>query len=61
MENIVLTFNLTVSQTNVILKYIGSGPFAEVENVINAIREQAAPQIQAVIQASDSGATPDEE
>ena len=47
MENLVLTLNLSVAQINVILKYLGSGAFAEVESVINSIREQAAPQLQA--------------
>ena len=61
MDQVNLTLNLTVAQVNVILKYIGAGAFAEVENVINSIREQAAPQLQNVLQSSDSGATPDEE
>lgn len=61
MDKVNLTLNLTVAQVNVILKYIGAGAFAEVENVINTIREQAAPQLQNASQSSDSGATPDEE
>ena len=43
MEN--LTFNFTLNQINLILKYLGSGAFVEVEPIINAIREQAAPQL----------------
>jgi hypothetical protein len=59
MEN--LTFNFTINQINLILKYLGSGAFVEVEPIINSIREQAASQLQRVSQSSDSGATPDEE
>lgn len=61
MDQVNITLNLTVAQINVILKYMGAGAFAEVENVINSIREQAAPQLQNISQSSDSGATPDEE
>ena len=50
MENTILMFNLTVAQANVILKYLGAGAYVEVENVIAAIREQAASQIQASAQ-----------
>lgn len=47
MDQLNLTLNLNVAQVNVILKYLGAGAFVEVENVINAIREQAAPQLSA--------------
>ena len=43
MEN--LTFNFTINQINLILKYLGSGAFIEVEPIITSIREQAALQL----------------
>ena len=45
MDRFNITLNLTVAQINVILKYLGGGAFAEVENVVNAIRVQATPQL----------------
>lgn len=52
MDTINITLNLSVAQINVILKYVGAGAFAEVENVIAAIREQASPQLAAAAQSS---------
>ncbi len=39
--------NLTLSTplVNALLNYLSSRPFAEVEGLINGIREQAAPQL----------------
>lgn len=48
MDQVNLTLNLTVAQVNVILKYVGAGAFVEVESVIAAIRQQAAPQLAAI-------------
>lgn len=45
MENTELSFKFTIAQINVILKWLGSGAFVEVESVINEIRKQAAPQL----------------
>ena len=42
-----LIFKLTLDQANVILKYLGSGAYVEVESVINAMRQQAAEQLAA--------------
>lgn len=36
---------LTLSLINGLLNYLGTRPFAEVANVIQAIHEQVAPQI----------------
>lgn len=38
--------NLTVDLVNAILGYLGTKPFTEVAQLINAIQTQVAPQIQ---------------
>ena len=42
-----LTFNLTLDQTNVILAALGKQPFETVAPVIDTIRQQAQPQLNA--------------
>ena len=37
---------LTLGLINGLLQYLGSRPYAEVEGLIGAIREQATPQVQ---------------
>jgi DNA-binding protein len=43
MENITLT--LTVNQVNVIMAALGKAPYEAVVDVIQAIRDQALPQV----------------
>jgi DNA-binding protein len=43
MENITLT--LTVNQVNVIMTALGKAPYEAVVDVIQAIRDQALPQV----------------
>ena len=38
--------NLTVELVNAILGYLGTKPFTEVAQLINAVQTQVAPQIQ---------------
>lgn len=45
-----LTFNLTLDQTNVILAALGKQSFETVAPVIDSIRQQAQPQLQAAEQ-----------
>jgi hypothetical protein len=37
---------LSLSLINAVLQYLGSRPYGEVFNLVNAIHEQATPQIQ---------------
>lgn len=43
---------LKLSLINGLLNYLGTRPYAEVANVIQAIHEQAAPQIQVPAEAA---------
>lgn len=52
MENTNMNLNLTVQQVNVILKYLGAGAYLEVAELIQVIRDQCAPQIQAAAAAN---------
>lgn len=52
MENTNMNLNLTVQQVNVILKYLGAGAYLEVAELIQVIRDQCAPQIQAASTAN---------
>lgn len=45
MEN--LEFKLTVAQANTILKYLGTGVYSEVVELINLLHAQAKSQIEA--------------
>ena len=45
MEN--LEFKLTVAQANTILKYLGTGVYSEVVELINLLHNQAKSQIEA--------------
>lgn len=45
-----LTFTLTLDQTNVILAALGKQSFETVAPVIDSIRQQAQPQLQAAEQ-----------
>lgn len=45
METTEVNLRLTVAQINTILKYLGSGSYLEVVDIINEIRSQAVPQI----------------
>ena len=47
MDQPTLAFNLSIEQTNVILKALTELPFKESADVIVALRTQAAPQVQA--------------
>ena len=41
-----LKFEFTIAETNAILQMISQGPYAQVADLINNIKEQAAPQVQ---------------
>lgn len=43
MQN--LTFTLTVAETNVIMQALGNMPYAQVRDLVDKLREQAAPQL----------------
>ena len=45
-----LNFTLTLDQTNVILAALGKQPFETVAPIVDAIRQQAQPQLQAAEQ-----------
>ena len=45
MESMSISINLTVAQWNVVLNALGGRPFAEVNDLINAIKTQAEAQI----------------
>ncbi len=40
------TINLSLNLVNGVLQYLGTRPYAEVTNLIQAIQEQAIPQVQ---------------
>lgn len=40
-----LTFTLSIAETNVIMGALGNMPYAQVESVIQKMREQATPQL----------------
>ncbi len=41
-----LKFEFTVAEVNIILQGLGQLPFVQVVDLINAIKQQAAPQMQ---------------
>ena len=45
MEDAVLTFNLTVNETNIVLSALGEMPAKTSIGVIQNIKEQAEPQV----------------
>ena len=45
---------LKLSLINGLLNYLGTRPYAEVANVIQAVHEQVAPQIQASTEANSA-------
>lgn len=47
MNNLTVKFEFTVDQINTILKYLGSGMYSEVADLINIIHAQASSQLQA--------------
>jgi hypothetical protein len=55
MENFELTLKLTIAQTNVVLKYLGTGAYAEVSDLIAALHAQAKPQVDAAMQSIPVG------
>ena len=44
-----MTLDLTIDQINVIMSSLGNAPFIQVEGIINEIRKQVAPQVQATV------------
>lgn len=47
MESKIVDISMTVAEWNVVMNALGGRPFAEVVNIINKIKEQAEPQVQA--------------
>jgi len=42
-----MQLDLTLEQINVIMQALGNAPFVQVEGLINEIRKQVVPQVQA--------------
>ena len=49
---------ITLSLLNGVLQYLGSRPYGEVFQLVNAIHEQATPQIQVPAPQSDEAGQP---
>jgi hypothetical protein len=45
MDNKVLDFKFTVAEINTVLQCLGQLPFVQVVDLINAVKQQAAPQM----------------
>jgi len=44
-----MQLDLTLEQINVIMSALGNAPFVQVEGLINEIRKQVVPQVQATV------------
>jgi hypothetical protein len=44
-----MNLELTIDQINLIMSALGNAPFVQVEGIINEIRKQSAPQVQATV------------
>ena len=60
MENLELDFKLTVTQVNIVLKYLGGGVYVEVADLITLLHNQAKPQIEDAVIAETVDPTPAE-
>jgi biopolymer transport protein ExbD len=47
-----ITLKLNVNAVNVVLSALARAPYGDVADVINAIRDQAAPQVEAASKAA---------
>jgi hypothetical protein len=46
-----ITLNHTIEEINIILKHLANGAYAEVAGVIEKLKAQATPQVEAIQQA----------
>ena len=45
-----MKLELTINEVNIIMQALGNAPYAQVAELIQKIREQAQPQVQAAMQ-----------
>ena len=55
-----INLELSVDECNMILRVLGKHPFEEVVAVINKIKQQGEPQVQAMQEAQQNPAAPQE-
>ena len=56
MENQEINLTLKLKDINVIMQCLGNGPFVQVNDIINAIKDQAQPQLAAAQPAEEATA-----
>jgi hypothetical protein len=51
-----IKIELSIDECNMILRVLGKHPFEEVVSVINKIKEQGEPQVEAIVKAEQEAA-----
>jgi len=51
-----IKLELSIDECNMILRVLGKHPFEEVVSVINKIKEQGEPQVEAIVKAEQEAA-----
>jgi len=55
-ETEMIKIELSIDECNMILRVLGKHPFEEVVSVINKIKEQGEPQVEAIVKAEQEAA-----
>jgi len=58
MNDSIIKLELTIDEVNMVLRVLGKHPFEEVVTVINKIKQQGDPQVDAIVQAQQAAQAP---
>ena len=58
MNDSIIKLELTIYEVNMVLRVLGKHPFEEVVTVINKIKQQGDPQVDAIVQAQQAAQAP---